>query len=170
MSYNESLSPVSSLRASVLKLICGGCRYYPCINSVLIMKTDATLRRERLILPYKVDSWSRSSYCVEKEERHCLNVFSDLLSRVWSIYPHSTLDQKWWLVAQVMTWSRTSGPPDVIGLNSRKFWLARVIALASLANQLIYDNPLWVLFSYGFLVIQIVRKNKVYTRIRRSCY
>ena len=56
MSYNESLSPVSSLRASVLKLICGCCRYYPCIKAVLIMKTDVTLRRERLILPYKVDS------------------------------------------------------------------------------------------------------------------
>ena len=40
-------------------------------------------------------------------------------SEVYTVVQH--LDQKWWLVAQVMTCSRMSGPPDVIGLNSRKF-------------------------------------------------
>ena len=151
MSYNESLTPVSSLRASVLKLICGCCRsvlnLYWSWKQTQLYAGRGSFYRIKLIRDHSV------AIALKRRRGTALMCFvtCSAESEVYNLIQH--LDQKWWMVAQVMTCSRTSGPPDVIGLNSRKFWLARVIALASLANQLIYDNPSWVLFSYGFLVI-----------------
>ena len=153
LSYNESLTPVSSLTASVLKLFCGCCRY-PCILYWSWKQTQLYAGRGSF---YHIKLIHDHAVAIALKRRRgtalmCL-VTCSAESEVYTLIQH--LHQKWWLVAQVMTCSRTSGPPDVIGFK--------------LANQLIYDNPLWVLVSYGFLVIQIVRKNKVYTRIRRSC-